>query len=302
MMLVLLFTGYMLLRMTTPKSTLTTASAARSERHPKRRKRRRIPSTKYPIGHRRRRARHKRIRCPRQRRRRHPWRRGRIEPRRWRGKVPTTAPIWQRITATAAIAAIIIVGIGAEGLRLGLSERRRIRRRESRVSPEDRRRQLHTMLLTWVMTSKVIPQSRVRMERVLSIGRRRQRRRCLRVMLLHHGWPLLLLLLLILRMMQCLYKLLLLLQRRSTIVTPSTRRGTHAQGVLAVRQSNPILHNPAQRVARHFGKSFRRKMYVLKLRKETSIFHDRKKVTEDRIHTSTKHIGPFALCLKQSLR
>ena len=165
----LLFTGYML-RMSTPKSTLTTtASAARSERHPKRRKRRRIPSTKHPIGHRRRRARHKRTRGPRQRCRRHPWRRGRIEPRRWGGKVPTAASIRQRITATAAAAAVIVIGTGTESLRLGLSERRRKRRRESRVSPEDRRRQLHAMLKTWVMTSKVLRQSRVRMERILSI-------------------------------------------------------------------------------------------------------------------------------------
>jgi len=114
-------------------------------------------------------------------------------------------------------------------------------------------------------------------------------------MLLHHGWPLLLLLLLllILRMMQCLYKLLLLLQRRSTIVTPSTRRGTHAQRVLAVRQSNPILHNPAQRIARHFGKSFRRKVYVLKLRKETSISYQ-KEVTEYTPRRNTLARSPCA--------
>jgi len=108
-------------------------------------------------------------------------------------------------------------------------------------------------------------------------------------MLLHHGWPLLLLLLLILRMMQCLYKLLLLLQRRSTIITPSARRGTHAQRVLAVRQSNPILHNPAQRVARHFGKSFRRKVYVLKLRKETSTSYHRKRKKRQNTHLDETH-------------
>ena len=122
------------------------------------------------------------------------------------------------------------------------------------------------MMVTRMMTSKVIHQSLVRMESILSIRGRRRWRRRLGVML-HYRWPLLLLLLLILGMMQCLYKLLLLLQRRSTTVTPGARWGTHAQGVLAVRQPNPILHNPTQCITRHFGQSFCRKVYVLKLRK-----------------------------------